>query len=221
MRVALVVLAALFPLCAGAGAQSPTLFGTVGPGASIRLVDGAGAVVTHLDPGTYTIQIKDQSAEHNFHLAGPGVDEATDIEEVGTFTRTVTFSDGNYGYRCDAHPTTMTGGFTVGSAPPPPTTTTPLPPAPRPAALRAVVGAGKIAVTRAGAKVVSVKAGAAVITVRDLSATDNFHLVGPGVNKATTRAGKATATWRVTLKKGVYRYRSDATPRLSGSFRAT
>jgi hypothetical protein len=57
--------------------------------------------------------------------------------------------------------------------------------------------------------------------VRDLSTKDNFHLTGPGVDRATSRAGKATVTWRLTLKRGLYVYRSDASPRLRGSFRVT
>jgi hypothetical protein len=57
------------------------------------------------------------------------------------------------------------------------------------------------------------------IRVSDRSATDNFHLVGPGVNRATTRLGKATVTWRLTLKRGLYTYRSDATPALRGTVR--
>ena len=84
------------------------------------------------------------------------------------------------------------------------------------------VGPGKrIALARAGAavRVASVKAGAATLRVSDRSPVDNFHLTGPGVNRATSRAGKATATWRLTLKRGRYLYRSDATPSLRGSFR--
>ena len=57
--------------------------------------------------------------------------------------------------------------------------------------------------------------------VADRSATDNFHLTGPGVNQATTKAGKGTFTWRLALKAGLYRYRSDATATLKGSFRVT
>ena len=181
-----------------------------------------GRPVQHLVPGTYTISIRDLSPEHNFHLVGPGVDQATDVEEQGTFTWTVTIVAGTYNFRCDPHATTMRGSFTAGAAAPPPTTTSSLPPAPRPVSLAGAVGPGKrITVTRAGAKVASVKAGPVVLTVRDRSAADNFHLKGPGVNRATTRAGRSTATWRLTLRRGLYTYRSDATPRLKGSFRAT
>src|SRR5581483_5077723 len=111
MRIALPALAALAAavVVAGAGAQSPTLFGTVGPGFQIKLTDASGNAVKHLDPGTYTIQVDDKADIHNFHLTGPGVNEATDIEQVGTVTWTVTLADGTYRFQCDAHPTQMFG----------------------------------------------------------------------------------------------------------------
>lgn len=221
MRVVLgaAAVAAVLGAAGGAGAQSQTLTGVVGPGFTIRLTDSTGAAVKHLDPGTYTIQVQDLSDQHNFHLTGPGVDEATDVETTGTVTWTVTFTDGSYHFQCDPHHTTMFGNFTVGNAPPPPA---PKPPAAKPTQLAASVGPGKrIALTRLGAKlrVASLSAGAVVIRVGDRSATDNFHLIGPGVNRATTKAGKTTVTWRLTLKRGLYAYRSDATPSLKGSLR--
>jgi plastocyanin len=211
--------AVLLVFASGAGAQSPTLFGTVGPGFQIKLADASGNPVTHLDPGTYTIQIEDKADIHNFHLTGPGVDKATDIEQTGTFLWTVTFTNGTYRYQCDPHFTTMRGTFTVGT--PPPATT---PPPVATTKLSGSVGPGKrIAVRRAGAtvRVVTLKAGAALLVVRDLSAVDNFHLTGPGVNRTTTKAGKGTFTWKLALKAGLYRYRSDATATLKGSFRVT
>jgi plastocyanin len=216
-----VAVAAVLAGAGAAGAQSPTLFGTVGPGASIRLTDASGNRVNHLDPGTYTIQVKDESPEHNFHLGGPGVDQATDVETTGTVTWTVTLSDGAYRYQCDVHPTTMVGNFFVGTAKPPPSPPTIAPVAPA-VKLSGSVGPGKrIGLTRAGAKVLTLEAGAALLTVSDRSATDNFRLTGPGVNKATSKAGKGTTAWKVALTKGIYRYRSDATASLKGSFRVT
>ena len=58
-------------------------------------------------------------------------------------------------------------------------------------------------------KVTSLKAGKYVIVVKDMAADHNFHLTGPGVNKATSVAGKSTTTWTVTLKKGTYKYVCD------------
>ena len=60
------------------------------------------------------------------------------------------------------------------------------------------------------------KAGKTQITVRDLSAADNFHLTGPGLNKKTAVAFKGTVKWTVTLKKGAYAFRSDAHATLRG-----
>jgi hypothetical protein len=221
LAVAAVAAAALLAGAGGAGAQSPTLFGVVGPGFSIKLSDASGAAVRNLDPGTYTIQVQDNADIHNFHLTGPGVDQATGIEQTGTFTWTVALSNGTYHFQCDPHAATMFGNFTVGgAAPPPPTTTTTTPPKPKPVRLAGSVGPGKrISLTRSGARFASLKAGPAVIVVADRSARDNFHLTGPGVNRTTTRAGRTTVTWRLTLKRGRYVFRSDASPTLRGSFR--
>src|SRR5256885_15399793 len=108
-------------LPAGAGVRSTTLHGVVGPSFSISLKHDDGTRVTNLDPGTYSIVVEDNSAEHNFHLVGAGVDQSTDIETTGTVTWDVTVQDGQtYRYRCDAHPSTMRGSFTVGSSSPGP-----------------------------------------------------------------------------------------------------
>jgi hypothetical protein len=219
MRVLLVsaALLAVLVIAGGANAQTPTLFGTVGPGFSIRFSDAAGNPVRNLEPGTYTIQIDDKADIHNFHLTGPGVDMATQVEQAGTFVWTVTFVAGSYHYQCDPHSSTMRGDFTVGgSAPPPPPT-----PAAKPVALRAAVGpAAAIVLSKAGVRLRTIAAGPVAITVVDRSAKDNFHLTGPGVNRATSRLGKSTVVWRLTLKRGLYTFRSDATPKLRGSFRS-
>ena len=215
--VSLVVLA----LAGGASAQSPTLFGTVGPGFDISLADASGNLVTRLDPGTYTIQIDDRASAHNFHLTGPGVDQSTTVGETGMFTWTVTLAAGTYRYQCDPHASTMNGSLTVGTPLPPPTTAPPPPRKQKPVLLGARVGPGAvIAVTRRGVRVKTIPAGPAVLVVSDRSGRDNFHLVGPGVDRATSRPGKASVTWRLTLRHGLYTYRSDGGPRLRGSFRA-
>src|SRR5881398_715012 len=97
--VLLAVAAALvFALPGGARSAQTPLHGVVGPGFTISLTDDSGSRVTHLDPGTYTIEVKDQANVHNFDLQGPGVSQATDIEFVGSVTWTVTFTDGTYKY---------------------------------------------------------------------------------------------------------------------------
>ena len=59
--------------------QNVKLIATVGPGFSITLVDAQGSRVRNLEPGTYDIEVKDLSEEHNFHLTGPGVDRLTPV----------------------------------------------------------------------------------------------------------------------------------------------
>jgi hypothetical protein len=223
-RLFLALLAAaaalVFALPGGARPAQNALTGTVGPGFSISLVDEAGNLVTHLDPGTYTITVKDLSAEHNFDLTGPGVAQHTEVESVETVTWTVTFTDGIYTYICDAHPTQLKGRFAVGTA----TLPTPKPkPKPKPAAkkLTGSVGPGaRIALrTASGARATSLKAGRYVLTVRDRSKTDDFRLRGKGVNVATGVAFTGSKTWKIRLAKGVYRYFSDRHPALKGSVR--
>src|SRR6266508_4601715 len=89
--VALLGAAALLVPSAGVGRapQQNELVGTVGPGFVIGLTQN-GTRVTHLDPGSYTITINDRADIHNFHLRGPGVDMATEVEFSGTVTWTVT-----------------------------------------------------------------------------------------------------------------------------------
>jgi hypothetical protein len=204
------LLAALFLPSALARADNPRLVATVGTNDAfvITLQDAAGSPVTHLDPGTYDITVRDRSLEHNFHLTGPNVDQATAIDAVQEVTWTVTFSDGTYRFVCDAHPTQMRGSFTVGNVPPPP------PPAPK---LSGAVGPGRTISLRPK----TVAAGAVTVTVNDRSRTDNFHLTGPGVNRKTGVAFRGRVTWKLTLKPGRYTFRSDAHKRLRGTITAT
>ncbi len=76
--------------------------------------------------------------------------------------------------------------------------------------LNGVVGPGfTIKLTQAGNKVTKLKAGAYVFKIADKSTIHNFHLTGPGVNKKTTVGGQGTTTWKLTLKKGVYKFVCD------------
>src|SRR6266542_4096724 len=113
----LLVLVCLLVPSSLARADNPRLVATVGTNDAfvISLRDASGALVTHLDPGTYDIAVSDRSGEHNFHLTGPGVDMASSVSEPEELVWTVTFTDGKYTCICDAHPTTMHGSFTVGA----------------------------------------------------------------------------------------------------------
>jgi hypothetical protein len=207
----LAVVAVSIP-AAATSAPNATLTGVVGPGFSISLKNPDGTGVRHLDPGTYDLTVTDNAIDHNFHLSGPGVDQATDVAGMGTFTWTVTIVDGTYTFVCDAHPTLMKGSFTAGNVPPPP------PPPPPAGKLSGRVTTNAISLTNGGSKVRSLTAKKYKITVSDTSKTQNFHLTGPGLNRKTGVAAKAKATWTVTLKPGKYTYRSDKSRKLRGTF---
>lgn len=221
----LLVAAALGPAAAiyavsaaGAPAADGKLFATVGPGYTISLVDSAGTPVKTLQPGTYDIEIDDRSADHNFHLIGPGpVSAGTEIGFVGIRTITVTLANGEYTFVCDNHAYDMIGQFTVGSGGGSTTTTT------RSTATRlvATVGPGyTISLKRGGRKVTSLEPGLYTIAVRDRSAIHNFRLSGPGVNKATGVKFIGTRTWLLRLKVGLHRFRCDPhRTHIRGSFR--
>jgi plastocyanin len=92
--------------------------------------------------------------------------------------------------------------------------------APNATTLSASVGPGfTISLTKGGARVSALKPGAYVIRVSDRSSFHNFHLRGPGVNKATTVAFTGKRTFRVTFRAGTYRYQCDPhRTRMKGSF---
>lgn len=129
----LAALAASAALVVPAAAQAMTLVGTVNGDMTIGLTL-EGAPVTHPDPGSYSIEVHDTTAFHDFHLTGPGVDQHTTIGVAETVTWDVTLTDGTYEFFCDVHPTLMHGSFTVGNPPPPP----PVPPTGPPATLARV-----------------------------------------------------------------------------------
>jgi len=217
-RLAIVVALLALATVLVAGSAKPAtkaiaLTGTVGPGFSIALKDANGKPVNQLDPGDYTITITDNSDDHNFHLTGPGVDKATNLDNTvpGQPEKTtwdVTLVNGVYKYKCDAHPGQMKGSFRAGPAPPPP---------PK---LTAKVGPGKtITLKKGGAAVKSLVAGTYNVAVKDATKKDNFHLVGPGVNKKTGVRGLASLTWTVKFKVGKGSYRSDASKKLKRAFK--
>jgi hypothetical protein len=54
--------------------------------------------------------------------------------------------------------------------------------------------------------------------VKDLTRTQNFHLLGPSMNRRTKVPAKVTTTWTVYLRPGTYTYRSDRRATMSGTF---
>ena len=216
MGVRLVLAVVAVSLVGGAAtarAAGPVLTGDVGIGDAfvITLNDAAGNKVTHLDAGTYTLDLHDHSAFHNFHFSGPGVDVLTSVDGIENKTFTVTLTDGTYFFNCDPHSAQMKGRFTVG------TVTTPLPPAPAPAAakLAASIGPGSKATLR---PLAGISAGKAVVTVRDTSVSDGFRLSGPGLVKTTAAKFRGTVTWTVRLTAGRYSFGSARNSKLRKSF---
>ncbi len=113
---------------AASGSAATALNGSVGPGFQIDGPTG------NLAAGEYELTVNDQATVHNFHLTGPGVNDATGVSAMET--KTFSFSqNGTYSYVCDVHPTSLNGSFTVGGAaspPPPPPPPSPPPPSPPP-----------------------------------------------------------------------------------------
>ena len=194
------------------GATDSRLSGLVGPGFNISLRDAQGNAVTRLDTGQFELTVDDRSAEHNFHLRGPGVDVTTGVEEIGVRTFSVTFRDGAYTFVCDPHADSMRGAFDVGAAPPPPPPPPPPPtPTPRPAPsakvgarLALTVGPGFTISLRtlAGKRVTVLRPGAYTIVASDRSANHNARLRGAGVSRTTGVGFVGTKTWRVVLRNG-------------------
>jgi len=180
------------------------LAANVGPGYSISLTQN-GTKVTHLDPGTYTINVNDQADVHNFDLFGPGVKESTGVDTTGMTTWTVTFTDGTYTYVCDAHPASLIGKFTVGTV----TTTTTAPPPPAlKVRAKAKVTLRTVAVTATATRVASLDFGLWKGTKRVAHATGKAKVktvrlkapsAGRYVAKVTAKAGGKTAKAAVAV----------------------
>jgi len=205
-RIVLVALfAALFLPSALARADNPRLVARVGQNDSfsISLRDASGSPVTHLDPGTYDIEVHDLSQEHNFRLHGPGVNRATAVGDLEDAVWTVTLTEGKYAFECAAHANVMNGWFTVGQV--------------APTSIAAGVGPKRSISLQP--KIVVV--GPATITVNDRSRVENFHLTGPGVNRKTGVVFRGKKSWSVALQPGVYSYRSDKHTVLRGSLVVT
>jgi plastocyanin len=211
-----VSVAAVLLVAAGGGAasaQSTKLHAKVGPGFTIGLTDESGARVSTLEPGTYEIEVEDESEEHNFHLTGPGVDRMTSVAGMGKETWTVTFTEGTYRYVCDPHSVQMRGRFTVGtpSAPPAP---------PPPSAV--ISSKTKLVLTSGPGFVITLKAasgkavkllerGTYTVVVRDRSPVHDAHIVAPGFDRRTKPLSYVgTQRWRMKLAKtGTLRFLCD------------
>lgn len=209
------LLAGLAAAPAALPAAATQLRGTVGPGFTITLQNANGDTVSRVDPGDYELTVRDLSIDHNFHLFGTGVEEATSVDAVETVTWNVTFREGRYTFLCDMHPATMTKQLVVGNPPAPTPTPIPKPkPKPKPKLLATVGPKATISLRNAaGTLLRTVKAGTYSIVVRDRTKAHNFHLVGKGVNRKSGVAATGTTTWTVKLQAGLLRFYSDRAPK--------
>ena len=112
MRTTTALFAAAFAalaLAVGAPAavSAHTLTATDGPGFTITMS------AKSVKAGIYTITVKDRSNIHDFHLRGPGVNKATSVAAVKTYTWKVTLKRGTYKFVCDPHASIMHGVLKV------------------------------------------------------------------------------------------------------------
>jgi hypothetical protein len=89
--------------------------------------------------------------------------------------------------------------------------------------LAGTVGPGfTISLKKGGVKVTTLRRGSYTIAVNDRSDFHNFHLRGPGVNRATGVAFVGRRTFTVTLRPGRYAFLCDPHSfDMRGSFRVT
>lgn len=84
--------------------------------------------------------------------------------------------------------------------------------------LEAKVTARTISLTVDGERVRELHPNHYRFVVKDLATTQNFHLVGPSVNRRTKVGAKTTTSWTIYLGPGTYTYRSDKRTSLRGTF---
>ena len=106
-RLVVVLLAIAAVVALPAGAATPKLLGTVGPGFTITLTKKPSKA------GKYTLVVSDKSSIHNFHLTGPGVNVKTSVAATGSKTFRITLKKGKYSFVCDPHASTMHGTFRI------------------------------------------------------------------------------------------------------------
>jgi plastocyanin len=76
--------------------------------------------------------------------------------------------------------------------------------------------------TAAGRRVKTLPAGTYRIKIEDVATVHNFHLKGPGVNKATSVSRRVETIWTVRLRHGRYTFLCDPhAGTMHGSFRVT
>jgi NitT/TauT family transport system substrate-binding protein len=87
--------------------------------------------------------------------------------------------------------------------------------------LQGDVGRATISLKLDGKPFKTLLAGDYTFVISDRSATQNFHLQGPGVNRKTTARQVGRASFTIKLQKGKYTYSSDTKASLKGTFTVT
>lgn len=163
---------------------------------AISLTQADGSPAASLEPGTYAVAVDDRSESESFRLVGPGVEEHTQRHIAAQTTWLVTLSDGIYHFFSDRRPESLRGSVKVGSgAAAAPTTT-----------LRGITGSDfAIAlVDSSSAPVTRLQRGTYTFEIEDRSPDHNFHLTGPGIERATRLEDVGRVTWTVRLTGGRY-----------------
>ncbi|HEU0246972.1 MAG TPA: hypothetical protein VFR38_07780, partial [Gaiellaceae bacterium] len=105
MRTRISMLALVGLLLAAPPASAQTVLNAEVSGALTIWLRQGGVDVTHLAPGSYTVNVNDISDQHNFRLRGPnGLEMRTDIWTVDPQVWTgLEFVDGLYHFNCEHH----------------------------------------------------------------------------------------------------------------------
>ena len=80
-----------------------------------KVVDGQVITITQdtASAGRYRIVVDDQTANHNWHIRGRGVDKSTSVTGAGRMVWKVRLRVDTYVIHCDVHPRTMRTSLTV------------------------------------------------------------------------------------------------------------
>jgi hypothetical protein len=93
---------------------TPRLLATVGPGKTISLRSGSGAVLHGgVKTGVYAVVVRDRSKQHNFHLVGPKVNRRSTLAGTGTSTWKLKLERGVLRFYSDAARKTVRGSVRV------------------------------------------------------------------------------------------------------------
>jgi len=240
-------------LASSHAAVSPTMHAFVHEDQSIGLTFDDGTTVGNqarnppvIPPGTYTVRVVDDATEHNFHLFGPGVDQATDTGGTSSPTWTVTLQPGStYTFQCDSHADfmygvfmtsgtatsaggTSTGGSSTvssvggsgasGSSSGGKTSTSTV--SLRGTLAGTVRSVGKLTLALQGKPVSKLEPGRYKITVADKSAARSFVVKEKGHAAVTISSASFVGTHSVTvnLTAGQWTFYTSAGPRSVGSF---